>query len=571
MKLRSLFLTSALLLSSALPYAQTSEPNTDSTWWKHAVIYEIYPRSFQDTNGDGIGDLNGITKHLDYLQALGVDAIWISPMFPSPQVDFGYDISNYRGVDPQYGTMADMERLIAEAKKRNIRIILDFVLNHTSDKHPWFIESASSKTNPKRDWYIWRDGKTVDGKTVPPTNWVSIFGGSAWEYDSKTKQYYYHAFYKQQPDLNWRNPKVESAMFDNMRFWMDKGVAGFRLDAVPELFETVELKDEPLSGKMNEYGDRATHRIYTNNLPEVHDTMRRMRKVVDSYKDGRVLIGETYLPNIAEMDKWYGGTAHNELQLPMDMLVGFSSRKLDAATFRKNLNDVETGIHGNQPLLVFDNHDNDRSFTRYSDGQHDAQIARMLATILFTTRSTALMYYGQELGMVNDPPKRKEDVRDPNGIHGWPKEKGRDGERKPMQWDNSAQAGFSSNSNTWLPVTPDYTSINVRTELADPNSLLNWYKHLIALRRSNEALRTGNMTMINTDDKNVLAWLRQSPGGKTVVVALNMSPQQQKIILQLPKSFLKLSVLATNDAALEKATGATVTLSPYASFVAEVE
>ena len=467
----------------------SAPPINDSVWWKHAVIYEIYPRSFQDSNGDGVGDLNGITERLDYLQALGVDAIWIAPMYPSPQVDFGYDISDYENVDPQYGTLKDFDRLVAEAKQRNIRVILDMVLNHTSDKDKWFIESASSRRNPKRDWYVWNDGKPgPNGTPLPPNNWESLFGGSAWEYMPQTKSFYYHKFYKQQPDLNWRNPEVEKAMFGVMRFWLDRGVAGFRLDAIPTLFEDPQLRDEPVLGGTNAQGDPNLNHIYTDNLPEVHGVIERMRAMVAKYPDtkypgDRVLIGETYLPNTAELDKWYGGAKHDELQLPMDMIVGFSN-KLDANMFRTRISEVETEVHGSQPLLVFDNHDNIRSWERYGDGVHNEQIAKLIAAMLFTTRATALMYYGEELGMVTSTPTRVQDVKDPIGITGWPKEKGRDGERTPMQWDSSSpQSGFSTSATTWLPVASDYKTVNVQTELADPNSLLNWYKRLIAMRR----------------------------------------------------------------------------------------
>jgi alpha-glucosidase len=411
-------------------------------WWKHAVIYEIYPRSFQDSNSDGIGDLNGISERLEYLKTLGVDAIWITPMYPSPQVDFGYDISNYEGIDPQYGTLADFDRLVAEAKKRNIRILLDMVMNHTSDKHPWFIESESSKTNPKRDWYVWRDGKGASG-SEPPNNWESIFGHSAWQFDPKTGQYYYHAFYIQQPDLNWRNPAVEKAMFGVIRFWLDRGVAGFRFDAIPQLLEDPSLQDEKVLAGTNEFGDPKIDPSLTENLPEVHDIIRRLRKVSDSYPGQRVLVGETYLPNVQELDKWYGGAQHNELQLPMDMQVGMTD-KLDVATFRQRIDEAEHDIDGNQPLFVFGNHDRARSLNRYGDGKHDLEIARVVATMLLATRSTALMYYGEELGMTTSTPTRIEDVKDPIGITGWPREKGRDGERTPMQWNGSAEAGFTT-------------------------------------------------------------------------------------------------------------------------------
>jgi alpha-glucosidase len=492
-------------------------------WWKHAVIYEIYPRSFQDSNGDGIGDLNGITSRLDYLKTLGVDAIWLSPIYPSPQVDFGYDISNYVGIDPQYGTMADFDRLVAEAKKRNIRVIMDMVMNHTSDKHPWFIESESSKTNPKRDWYVWANGK---GPGIPPNNWQSAFGHSAWQYSPKTDQWYYHKFYIQQPDLNWRNPKVEQAMWGVIRFWLKKDVAGFRLDAVPTLFEDPSLKDEKILPGTNNYGDPNIDGSLTENLPEVHKVMRDLRDVTNGFPGNRVLIGETYLPNIQELNRWYGAN-HDELQLPMDMQVGFIN-KLDIDLFRQRLNEVEHDIDDNQPLLIFDNHDNPRMDARYGDGKHDVDIERMLATILFTSRSTALMYYGDEIGMKTTPPTRVEDVKDPVGRTGWPNDKGRDGERTPMQWDGSPEAGFTKSDTPWLPVPDTYKTVNVAEEVRDDDSLLNWYKQLIQLRRDNPALHSGKLTMLNTNDTKVLSWMRQTAGQTAVVVACNFTAEPQK-------------------------------------------
>ena len=581
LKIFRMFVLAVCLAATGLAAQMTavasgSAPTVDNTWWKHAVIYEIYPRSFQDSNGDGIGDLNGITERLDYLQALGVDAIWISPMYPSPQVDFGYDISDYENVDPQYGTLKDFDRLVIEAKKRNIRVVLDMVLNHTSDKHKWFIESASSRTNPKRDWYVWNDGKPgPDGKPVPPNNWISLFGGSAWEYMPQTKSFYYHKFYKQQPDLNWRNPAVEKAMFGAMQFWLDRGVAGYRLDAIPTLFEDPQLRNEPETGGTNAQGDPNLHTIYTDNLPEVHDVIRRMRAMADKYPGDRVLIGETYLPNTAELDKWYGGTKKDELQLPMDMIVGFSN-KLDVAMFRNRISEVETQVHGSQPLLVFDNHDNIRSWERYGDGVHNEAIAKLIPTMLFTTRATALMYYGEELGMTTTTPTRVEDVKDPIGITGWPKEKGRDGERTPMQWDASnAQAGFSTDSKTWLSVPANYKTINVKTEMADPNSLLNCHKKLIAMRRERAALRDGGMVMLDTTNPSVLSYVRTAPAGQhAVVVALNMTGEPQKIALDLKEAGISrnaLRTLLTNDSSLQGVSSTSMTLPPFASWVGEVQ
>jgi len=540
-------------------------------WWKHAVIYEIYPRSFQDSNGDGIGDLNGITDRLDYLRSLGVNAIWLTPIYPSPQVDFGYDISDYEAIDPQYGTMADFDRLVAEAKKRDIGIIMDMVMNHTSDKHPWFIESKSSRTNPKRDWYIWRDGK---GPGVPPNNWESVFGHTAWKYDPSTNQWYYHKFYAEQPDLNWRNPDVEKAMFAAVRFWLDRGVAGFRLDAIPTLFEDPQLRDEPAVGGTNAYGDPILADNYTDNLPEVHDVMRRLRRLVSSYPGNRVLIGETYLPNIQELDKWYGGASHNELNLPMDMQIGFLN-KLDASEFRRLIEDVETKINGNQPLVVFDNHDNIRSWNRYGDGVHDEAIARIIATMLYTIRGTAMMYYGQEIGMVTTPPARVEDVKDPIGKIGWPKEKGRDGERTPMQWDDSKNAGFSTADVTWLPVAPNYKTVNVKKEEPEPASLLNWYKELIKMRANNPALHDGALTMVDPTNPNVLSYLRKGPAGSpSIVVALNFTAQPQTVSLDLSSTGVsgnEVKTLVTDADSLRSATSLNrIELPPFASWIASV-
>lgn len=563
--------------SATATHSSVAAHQNDGPWWKHAVIYEIYPRSFQDSNGDGIGDLNGITQRLDYLKSLGIDAIWLSPIYPSPQVDFGYDISDYENVDPQYGTLADFDKLVAEAKKRDIRIIMDMVMNHTSDKHQWFIESESSKTNPKRDWYVWRDGKGVDanGKPIPPNNWISGFGGSAWEYDAKTKQFYYHEFYKQQPDLNWRNPAVEKAMFDSCRFWLDRGVAGFRLDAIPTLFEDLQLRDEPATGGTNAQGDPNLSDIYTNNLPEVHDVVRRLRALIDSYPGDRVLIGETYLPNIQELDKWYGGTKHDELQLPMDMQVGFTN-KLDAGLFRKRINDAETGLNGNHPLFVFDNHDNPRSWNRYGDGVHDQAIARLIATILLTSHSTAMTYYGAEIGMVTTTPTRREDVKDPIGITGWPKEKGRDGERTPMQWDDSKDAGFSTAATTWLPVAPDYTTVNVKTEEGEPDSLLNWHKKLIAMRREDPTLRDGKQVMLDENNPSVLSYVREGVGGNpAIVVALNFTGEPQTVSLDAGTaggSGKTVNTLITDAPSLKGTSSLhNITLPPYASWVGSVK
>jgi len=531
-------------LSATTARGQAAQSNSENLkdWWKNAVIYEIYPRSYQDSNGDGVGDLNGITQRLDYLKTLGVDAIWLSPIYPSPQVDFGYDISDYENIDPQYGTLQDFDRLVAEAKQRNIRIIMDMVMNHSSDKHKWFIESRSSKDNPYRDWYIWHDGKGQTAKSPgePPNNWQSDFGHSAWEWDPKTRQYWYHKFYIQQPDFNWNNPKVHEAFKDILKFWLDRGVAGFRFDAITTLFEDPQMRDdEVLKDKngqsyKNVYGDVALNDTMTDNLPGVHPVMQEMRQVADQYKPDvfpgtRIFIGETYMPNIAELAKQYGTAEHPEFQLPMDTQVGFIN-KLDVPTFRERLNDVETKIGDNVPLLVFDNHDNQRLDARYGDSLHNEGIQRVIATILFTSRAASLFYYGDEIGMKTTPPERKEDVKDPVGLTGWPRDKGRDGERTPMQWDATTNAGFS-NGTPWLPVPPTFTTVNVKAEDSDPHSILAWYQSLIQLKKQNGVLANGTNVMLDMENKNVLSWMRQAEGAPPIVIAVNFTAEAQTVNL----------------------------------------
>jgi alpha-glucosidase len=570
----------------APPGAQTASAATQQ-WWQNAVMYEIYPRSFQDSNNDGIGDLNGITKRLDYLKELGVDAIWLSPVYPSPQVDFGYDISDYENIDPQYGTLADFDRLVAEAAKRHIRILMDMVMNHTSDKHKWFIESRSSRDNPYRDWYMWQDGKgeTATDKGEVPNNWQSDFGHSAWEWDPKTRQYYYHKFYIQQPDLNWNNPKVHQAFKDIIAFWLKRGVGGFRFDAITTLFEDPELRDEDVlkdkDGKtfLNDYGDIALNDTRTNNLPGVHPVMQEMRSFTDTFGTGgfpgaRVLIGETYLPNIAELAKQYGTPDHPEFQLPMDTQVGFIN-KLDVATFRSKLNDVETAIDGNTPLLVFDNHDNPRIDARYGDGVHNTDIERVISTILFASRGAALFYYGDEIGMKTTPPTRKEDVKDPVGLTGWPKDKGRDGERTPMQWDPGPNAGFTApNVTPWLPVPPTYATVNVLTEKPESDSMLAWYRTLIRLKKTNAAFAHGANVMLDSENTKVLSWMRQSPGAPDVVIAVNFTAEPQMVNLTTGSTGLgpsKVSTLLKTPGAADPKAIDHIELGPFGVYVGEVK
>jgi len=590
--------TAAILLGQASLAAQgqtapakppaaihTASQQDEMDWWKNAVIYEIYPRSFQDSNGDGMGDLNGITSRLDYLKDLGVDAIWLTPVYPSPQIDFGYDISDYRAIDPQYGTMADFDRLVAEAEKRHIRIIMDMVMNHTSDKHRWFIESRSSRTNPYRDWYVWHDGKgqTATSPGTPPNNWQSYFGHSAWQWDPKTRQYYYHKFYIQQPDLNWRNPKVHEAFKDIIAFWLQRGVGGFRFDAITSLYEDPEMRDEGVvkdaagNPEINAYGDPQLDDSRTNNQPGEHEAVAEMRAESDkfdskSFPGTRLLIGETYLPNIAELAKMYGTAQKPEFQLPMDTQVAIIN-KLDVPTFRSKLTDVETGINDHIPLLLFDNHDNPRIDMRYGDGIHNAQIERVVATVLFASRGASLMYYGDEIGMVTTPPTRKEDVKDPIGITGWPKEKGRDGERTPMQWNNEPQAGFTT-ANPWLPVPPSAAEINVEVERTDPDSLFNWYRTLIRLKKTVPAFEHGANIMLDTENTSVLSWLRQAPGMPQVVVSVNFTAQPQIVNLQAGGSGLaagKLQTLLKSPGGVDPKSLDQIVLAPFGIYIGELQ
>jgi alpha-glucosidase len=588
--LAGLILLATAIAQAGQPGPAKTQPGAAATaseldWWKNAVIYEVYPRSFQDTNGDGIGDLNGITERLDYLKDLGVDAIWLTPVYPSPQVDFGYDISDYRNIDPQYGTLADFDRLVAEAGKRHIRVIMDMVMNHTSDKHEWFLQSRSSRNNPYRDWYVWRDGKgeTATNPGEPSNNWQSYFGHSAWQWDEMTRQYYYHKFYVQQPDLNWYNPKVHEAFKDIMRFWLERGAGGFRFDAITTLYEDPSLADEGVvrdkngAPRINAFGDPQLDDSRTNNQPGVHEVVAEMRAAADKFDSNRfpgtrVLIGETYLPNIGELDKMYGTPGKPEFHLPMDTQVAMIN-KLDVATFRAKLIDAETHLDSHVPLLLFDNHDNPRIDLRYGDGVHDKQIERVIATILFASRGAALFYYGDEIGMKTTPPKRKEDVKDPIGITGWPKEKGRDGERTPMQWDASENSGFSTGT-PWLPVPPSAETINVKAEEDNPDSMLAWYKALIHLKKTVPALESGANIMLDAENTKVLSWMRQAPGAPHVLVSVNFTGDPQTVNLASGGAGLgarRVKPLLMSPGATAPEAMDQIKLEPFGVFIGEVQ
>ena len=560
--LKSLIVTLGCFAAISL-FAQTPPVDAEGhQWWQHAVFYEIYPRSFADSNNNGIGDLNGITSKLDYLKDLGVDAIWITPCYPSPQVDFGYDVSDYENIDPMYGTLKDFDHLASEAKKRGIHIIMDFVMNHTSDKHKWFIDSESSKTAAHRNWYVWHDGR---GPGQPPNNWLSTFGHAAWKFDAKTGQWYYHYFYPEQPDLNWRNPAVEKAMFDVTRWWYQRGVSGFRLDAVDTLFEDPDLRDNPVLPGTNKYGDPNMQDKYNTKLPELHDVLRELRKVADRH--GAVLIGETWTKDIDELKRYYGDHS-NELQMPMDFLFARVD-KLSPGEFRKQIAGVDAA---GWPVYVLSNHDIVRAYNRYGDGQHNDQIAKVMAGLYLTLRGTPIMYYGEEIGMENNDPKSQEDVKDPIGKIGWPKEKGRDGERTPMQWNDSTNAGFSQTA-PWLPIPPSYKTRNVAGELKDPDSVLQFYRHALALRHQNAALRDGQYVPLNENDQNVLSYLRRYKD-EAVLVVLNMSGSEQKVRFDLSPQGLgsarPATLITTMSSRPQDVQLSQITLEPFGVYIAKI-
>jgi alpha-glucosidase len=555
------------LVALRVTRAQRKTPDAaPHPWYQHAVFYEIYPRSFMDSNGDGIGDLNGIASKLDYLKDLGVDAIWIAPCFPSPQVDFGYDVSDYENIDPMHGTLADFDRLQKLGADHGIKIILDFVVNHTSDQHPWFTDSRSSRTAPKRDWYIWRDGKGDAKDDDPPNNWISSFGGSAWQWDRTTKQYYYHYFYVQQPDLNWRNPAVVDAMYGTTEWWYKRGVAGFRLDAVDSLYEDPALRDNPVLPGTNDFGDPKIENKYTQRLPEVHTALQGLRTIANKYN--AVLVGETWTDNVAQLKPYYG-TANDELQMPMDLLL--TKLKFSAPVFREHIDAVEAT--GEWPVFVIGNHDIARSWNRYGDGQHNDQIAKDMAAMFLTLRGTPIMYYGEEIGMQNNDPTRREDVKDPIGRLGWPKEKGRDGERTPMQWSNDPNAGFTT-STPWSAIPETYKTYNVADELKDPNSILNWYKQLLALRRSNSALLDGDYLALNEKDPHVLSYVRKT-ATDAVIVVINISPAPQSVNFKLSKQRLSVksakTLLTTQPSLQNNSSVAQLSLEPFAVYIASLQ
>ena len=570
---------------------------TDLKWWQTAVFYQIYPRSFADGNGDGIGDFKGITEKLDYLSDLGVDALWLSPHFPSPNWDCGYDVSDYTGVAPEYGTLGDFEIFLREAHARNMRVILDLVLNHTSDEHPWFLESKSSRDNPKADWYVWVD--------TPPNNWQSCFDGDAWTYVPERNQYYYHYFMKQQPDLNWHNPEVKKAMWDAVRFWLDLGVDGYRLDAIGTIFEDPKLTphevpldlaglrrvtDLAVTPRQKNQALKYWHDMFKNQWaqPGLHELMKELRAILDEYDGDRMLVGED--DNIDFM-----GNGNDELHLVFNFPLMRSGR-LTPGRIRRNqkerLSRLSTLPVKGWPCNTLGNHDVSRIHTFFGDRQHDAELARLHAALMLTLKGTPFLYNGEEIGMTDliilDPSKLRDTMatwyydRMVNQMNVDPQEAARragtvsrDKNRTPMQWSDGPNGGFSpAGVVTWLPVNPNYRDgINVKDQQHNPSSLLNYYKHLLRVRKSTPALIQGEYVPVHTSAKDYFAFLRKSVE-QTVLIILNFSEKQLELDFSRVREIRgrDLDILFSSaERLLTTKPPRGLTISPFEVFIAEVQ
>ena len=491
-------------------------------WWRDGVIYHVYLRSFADGNGDGLGDLPGLIARLDYLNgnpdSLGVDAIWISPCFPSPDRDFGYDVSDYTAIDPRYGSLDDFDRLIAEAHRRGIRVLLDLVYNHTSDRHPWFVDARASRTSPHRDWYVWRDGRSGGG---PPNNWQSVFGGKAWEWDQATGQYYYHMFLRQQPDLNWHNPEVRRALLEATRFWLERGVDGFRLDVFNAWYEHADYPDNPT--KFGLRGFDRQHHVHDVDQPEMHPALAELRGLLDAYPE-RASVGELFGAD-AERAASYCG----DLGLHMVFNFEFTHRRWDPRAFSEAIERTDRSLAADGwPCYVLSNHDLPRHVTRYG-GRHPDEVARVAAALLLTQRGTPFVYYGEEIGLP-DVPLRRGQIVDPPGRRYWPIYKGRDPNRSPMPWDSGPNAGFTSGS-PWLPLRRDHGTLNVDAQRRDPRSVWSFYRDLLRLRRETPALRRGAFERVSRPSRDGLAYLRSVPGAQALV-ALNFRAAPVRLELE---------------------------------------
>ena len=550
----------------------------NKTWWKEAVIYQIYPRSFMDSNGDGIGDLKGITSRLDYLSYLGIDVIWLSPVYKSPTDDNGYDISDYQAIMDEFGTMEDFDELLAKAHEKGIKIVMDLVVNHTSDEHRWFVESRSSKDNEYRDYYIWREGK---GENMPPNNWGSCFGGSAWEYDQKSDMYYLHLFSKKQPDLNWDNPEVRRNVFEMMTWWCEKGIDGFRMDVISMISKTKEMPDGEINGLYGDYGPYCVHG------PNVHKYLREMNEKVLSKFD-IMTVGET-AGVTTELAKQYAGEDAHELNMVFqfehvegDGKYGkWTDEQIPLATLKKTLSRWQNDLYGKAwNSLFWNNHDQPRAVSRFGDDrpQYREVSAKMLATCLHMMQGSPYIYQGEELGMTNYPFQSPDDFRDIESINAykewcesgrlphetfWPcmTFKSRDNARTPMQWNDSPQAGFTAGT-PWIPVNPNYREINAKAETANPASVFHYYKKLIALRKQNPIMVYGKYELLLEESEELFVYTRTLEQEKLLVVC-NFTDKETPFTI--PGEFIGMPCLISNlENGYEKQD---ITVKPYEAFV----
>lgn len=554
------------------------EKTMKKTWWKESVIYQIYPRSFMDSNADGIGDIKGITSKLDYLKYLGIDVIWLSPVYQSPNDDNGYDISNYQSIMNEFGTMEDFDEMLKEAHARNIRIVMDLVVNHTSDEHKWFIESRKSKESKYRDYYIWREGKSLD---IPPNNWGSCFGGSAWEYDKDTEMYYLHLFSKKQPDLNWDNPNVRKEVFDMMTWWCDKGIDGFRMDVISMISKTKEMPDGDIHGL---YGDFAPYCVHG---PNVHKYLKEMNEQVLSKYD-IMTVGETSGVT-PEQAKLYAGEDSNELNMVFqfehvesDGKYGkWTDQKLPLTNLKEIMSRWQTELYDKAwNSLFWDNHDQPRAVSRFGndDPKYWEASAKMLATCLHMMQGTPYIYQGEELGMTNYPFQSPKEFRDIESIHAyeewcesgrlshdifWPCLifKSRDNARTPMQWDDTTYAGFST-ATPWIAVNPNYTKINAKLQTSNPNSIFHYYKKLISLRKQYPVIVYGKYELLLKNDKELYVYTRTMEKTKILVVC-NFTKNHTSF--QIPEEFTNAECLISNM--YNSYTNSSIDLKPYESFV----
>lgn len=542
-------------------------------WWKEAVCYQIYPRSFMDSNGDGIGDLQGVISKLDYLQEFGIDVLWICPFFKSPNADNGYDISDYQDIMEEFGTMEDFELLLKESHKRGMKVILDLVINHSSDEHPWFIESRSSKDNPKRDWYIWKDG--VDGKE--PNNWESIFSGSAWDFDEKTQQYYLHLFHQKQPDLNWENPDVRHALYDMVNWWLDKGIDGFRVDAISHIKKFPAMPDLPNPDHLDFVPSFDMHM----NQEGIHEFLKELKEeTFDKYDI--MTVGEANGVKIHQADEWVG-----EQNGKFDMVFQFehlglwgkgANDSVDVIGLKQTLSKWQTELHGNGwNALFFENHDQPRSVSTWgNDEEYWMESAKMLGACYFLMQGTPFIYQGQEIGMTNVQFDSIDDYDDV-GMKNYYRietakgrshqemmeiiwKSGRDNSRTPMQWNHQQNAGFTE-GNPWMKVNANYLDINVDTQKKDPHSIYSFYKDMISLRKQHEVFVYGEYTLLLEDHPAVYAYKRTYENSSAIVIC-NFGDQPQSIILEdLPAGQGKLA-LSNYDSAVHELVE-TISLKPY--------